>query len=94
MNCKLKLNTQSVGTYFNAPMAPFQPGGAFEVKIPQSTVNIAKPLSYDFRVAEFIDAKGAVAKVGLQYQIWEHDNYGEGRLVQEWTDVERVKIQL
>jgi hypothetical protein len=54
---------------------------------------MAKPVSYEFRVAEFIkDDK--IEKVALQVQVWEHDNYGSGLLKQDWTTVERVQIIL
>lgn len=75
------------------PPLPYQPGGSFRAEIPQSSVVFAKPLSYDFRVAEFLDENGNITKVGLQYRVWEHDNHGEGTVVQTWTDVERIQIQ-
>lgn len=53
-----------------------------------------KPLSYDFRVAEYTNADGTVAKVKLQVQVWEHDQMGSGIVCQPWQDVERVKIPL
>ena len=54
-------------------------------------VQFVKPLSYEFRVAETIE-DGKVAKVGLQMQVWEHDEYGSGNVKQYWQDVPRVKI--
>lgn len=90
-----QLNTQTVTTTFNSATAPYQSGaGVFKLEVPQSSVTIPKPLTYNFRVAEYMDKKGAIAKVGLQYQIWEHDNYGIGHVIQNWTDVERVKLQI
>ena len=85
----VNLNTQSVVTNFNAPMMPMNNGG-IQVTIPQSTVMLAKPLSYEFRVVEHVK-NGEIIKVGLQCQIWEHDNYGSGNVKQSWTDVVRVQ---
>ncbi len=89
-----QLNTQTVTTAFNTATIPYQSVGAFKLEVPQSSVTMAKPLTYNFRVVEYMDKKGAIAKVGLQYQIWEHDNYGIGHVIQGWTDVDRVKLQL
>lgn len=63
-----------------------------EHKIPQSFVSIPKVLTYDFRVAEYVDKEGNVKKVGLQVAIYEHDNYGVPILKKDWTDVQRVKL--
>ena len=52
-----------------------------------------KPLSYEFRVAEHLDNEGKIIKVGLQVQIWEHNQYGNGSVIQTWTDVPRVKMK-
>lgn len=61
--------------------------------VPQSSVNVAKPLSYEFRVVEFTDTGGKISKVGLQVRIWEHSNIGGiGSVIQAWKDVERVQI--
>jgi len=51
-----------------------------------------KPLSYEFRVAEFVDDAGKVEKVKLQVQVWEHDEYGAGIVKQYWSDVPRCKF--
>jgi hypothetical protein len=56
------------------------------------SIHFPKPLSYDFRVAEHTNADGTIAKVGLQIQIWEHDEFGVGTIKQYWTDVERVQV--
>lgn len=90
----LKLNSQVVNTIFNSPSSVYQGGGAFKMEIPQSSVQMVKPISYDFRVAEYVNDKDEIVKVGLQYRVWEHDNYGVGIVVQDWTDVERVKVNL
>ena len=60
--------------------------------IPLQSVPMAKPLSYEFRVAEHTDVSGNIVKVGLQVRIWEHDQYGVGQLFHDWKDVERVKV--
>lgn len=88
----VKLNCKVVTTTFSQPPAPYQPGSAYKLEVPQSHVVIPKPVSYDFRVAEYIDKEGNISKVGLQYRMWEHDNDGTGTVVQTWTDVERVQI--
>jgi hypothetical protein len=51
---------------------------------------MTKPVSYEFRVVEHVK-NGEIVKVGLQYQVWEHDNYGGGIVKQTWTDVVRVQ---
>ena len=89
-----RLNTQTVTTTFNSPMASYSSSGHFEIKVPQSSVMVAKPLSYEFRVAEYVNEKDEVLKVGLQVAVFEHDNYGVRQLLQDFTDVERVKIKL
>ena len=83
------LHTQTINTYFsnNNP----QNGGDKWI-IPVPCVTIAKPLSYEFRVAEFVNEKNEIMKVGLQVAIFEHDNYGVRQLVKNWTDIERVKV--
>jgi hypothetical protein len=86
------LNTQTVTTTFNMPQSVYQSPGAFKLEVPQSFLMITKPVSYDFRVAEYVK-EGNIVKVGLQYRMWEHDNYGTGIVVQDWTDVERIKIE-
>jgi hypothetical protein len=59
---------------------------------PAVPVQFVKPVSYDFRVAEHLNVDGVIEKVGLQVQVYEHDEYGIGVLKQYWSDVERVKI--
>jgi hypothetical protein len=88
------LNTQTVTTTFNSPLTTYQGSGHFKVEIPQSSVMVAKPLSYKFRVAEYVNDKDEVVRVGLQVATFEHDNYGTRQLRQDWTDVERVKIKV
>lgn len=59
---------------------------------PQQYVPFVKPLSYEFRVAEFVDEAGKIEKVKLQVQVWEHDEYGSGNVKVFWSDVPRVKM--
>jgi len=88
------LTTQTVTTTFNTVSPSYNTVGHFEVKVPQSSVMIAKSLSYDFRVAEYVNDKDEIVKVGLQVAVFEHDNYGGRQLRQDFVDVERVKIKL
>jgi hypothetical protein len=55
-------------------------------------IDFVKPLSYEFRVAEFVDDNGKIEKVKLQVQIWEHDEYGSGTVKHFWADVPRCKF--
>lgn len=87
-----QLNTHTVTTTFNSPPYVNQSSGPFRMEIPQSSVLLAKPVSYEFRVAEYVDKDDKIIRVGLQYRMWEHDNYGVGIVVIPWTDVERVRI--
>ena len=59
---------------------------------PNINVQFVKPESYEFRVAEFIDRTGKIVKVGLQVQVWEHDEWGTAALKSDWKDVPRVVI--
>lgn len=89
-----QLNTQTVTTTFNGSPTIFNSGGSFKMEVPQSNVMVAKPLSYQFRVAEYVNEKDEVVRVGLQVAVFEHDNYGVRQLRQDFTDVERVKVKL
>lgn len=89
-----QLNTQNINTNFHSPQTTYQGSGNFKLEVPQSSVTVVKPLSYDFRVVEYADNSGNITKVGLQYRMWEHDNYGTGNVVQDWADVERVRIDV
>ena len=86
------LSTHTVCTTFNAPVTAYQSGSSFKFEVPQSSVMLAKPLSYEFRVAEFVNEKDEVQKVGLQVKVWEHDSYGMSMLKKDWADVPRVKV--
>jgi hypothetical protein len=59
---------------------------------PMQSFTFPKPLSYNFRVAEHVDESGEVIKVGLQVEVWEHDEYGVGTVKYTWIDVPRVKL--
>lgn len=88
----VNLNTQTVVTSFNSVSSStaFNNGSNYSVQIPTSSVMIPKPLSYEFRVVEHVENE-QIVKVGLQYQVWEHDQYGAGIVKQTWTDVPRVQ---
>ena len=88
----VQLNTHTVTTTFNSPPFVNQSGGTFRMEVPQSSVLLAKPVSYEFRVAEYVNKDDKIMRVGLQYRMWEHDNYGVGIVVKDWTEVERVKV--
>lgn len=59
---------------------------------PQQYAPFVKPVSYEFRVAEYLDDSGKVEKVKLQVMVWEHDEYGTGVVKHYWNDVPRVKM--
>jgi hypothetical protein len=59
---------------------------------PQQYVPFVKPVSYEFRVAEYVDEAGKIEKVKLQMQVWEHDEYGAGIVRDRWHDVPRIKM--
>jgi len=87
------LNIQTVYTNFTSPASTYQSvSSSFKMEVPQSSVMIAKPLSYQFRVAEYVDEKGTIVKVGLQVATFEHDNCGVSQLRKDWTDVERIQL--
>ena len=59
---------------------------------PPLYIQVAKPESYEFRVAETVNKEGKIVKVGLQVRVWEHDELGTGIVKFEWKDVPRVVI--
>jgi len=73
-----QLNTKQI--YPNTPVVTVSP------------TTFVKPLSYDFRVAEYLDENKKITKVALQIQVWEHNEDGFGNCVQPWRDVERVQF--
>jgi hypothetical protein len=66
-------------------------GPNYQISVPSSSVMMAKPLSYKFRVAEYVK-DGKVMKVNLQVATFEHDNYGTRQLREDFTDVERIQL--
>lgn len=91
----MELRVDTINTVFNSPSTPqFSGSGPFQMQIPQSSVMVAKPVSYEFRVREDVDSDGNVLKVTLQTKVWEHNNYGNGIVVQDWTDVPRIKVDV
>jgi hypothetical protein len=80
------LNTQTVPTQVTPPM---QASGGYTHLNP--TVTLAKPLSYEFRVAEFVK-DGKVMEVKLQVATFEHDNYGVRQMRKDFTNVERIQL--
>jgi hypothetical protein len=86
----VNLNTQTVNTTFNPQPQVFQSSPTFRMEVPSSSVMMVKSVSYEFRVVEHMK-DGHIVKVGLQYQVWEHDNYGTGNVKLAWTDVKRVQ---
>lgn len=76
----MQLNTKQV--YIPTPPQTLPPAQSF---------SFPKPLSYEFRVAEYTkDEK--ITKVRLQVQVWEHDEFGNGTVVQYWKDVDRIPL--
>ena len=92
---KIKPTTEALVTTFNSAMANTFQTGPFKMEVPQSTVQVLKPLSYEFRVAEYVTESGEVKKVGLQVKVYSHYHSGGGHAVmeQDWTDVERVRLE-
>lgn len=87
----IQLTTQVVATQAGSSNGYSAPAGNMIIPLPN--VVLSKPLSYEFRVAEFIkDDK--IEKVALQIQVWEHDNFGVGYMKQDWTTVDRVQLPL
>jgi hypothetical protein len=89
-----QLITESVITQFNSPGAVYNSGGPFRLEVPQSSVTVVRPITYEFRVAEHLDSEGNVKKVGLQVKVWEHSHFsgGAGVMRRDWQDVERVQL--
>ena len=89
-----RLNTQNITTAFNTPTTNYQYGDHFKIEVSQSQIVVSKPVSYEFRVAEYVNEKDEILKVGLQVAVFEHDNYGVRQLIKDFADVERVRIKL
>ena len=67
--------------------------GPYKLEIPQPCIEVNKTLQYEFRVLESVK-DGEVTKIGLQVKTYEMDHYGTSVMVQDWTDVERVKLEV
>jgi len=61
---------------------------------PPPTVTLAKPVSYQFQVVEYVDKDDKVIKVELQVQKTEHDNYGNVIQSSGFQPVPRIKLPL
>lgn len=88
----MELRVETITTQFNTPPTVYQSSGAFQMQVPQSSFMMVRPVSYEFRVLEKVNEEGHVDKVTLQTRIWEHTNYGSGAVIQEWTDVPRIRV--
>lgn len=84
-----QLTTQTIQTQMGSSPGYAAPPG--NMLIPLPNVMMAKPLSYEFRVVEYMDGQ-SIKRVSLQVQVWEHDNYGVGHVKQDWTNVERIQL--
>lgn len=88
----LKLNTQLLDATVNSgSYTPASTQSGYHYT-PSPQVLAPKPVSYQFRVAEYEDENGEVGRVGLQYQTYEHDALGYPSMRSDWTDVPRVRI--
>jgi len=87
------MNTAPVVTVFETP-SPNYNTSPLTFTVPNSTVILPKPFSYDFRVVEMVDDSGNILKVGLQGKIYEHDQFGNPIVIQDWIDIPRVKINV
>jgi len=93
----ITLNTEyaSITSSTPAPSYPTGISNQITFNLPTYSLSIPKPVSYEFRVAEFYaDIPENVVKVGLQVQVYEHNQYGSPNILKGWSDVERVKVKL
>jgi hypothetical protein len=65
----------------------------FKIEVPAPIVEINKTLQYEFRVLESVK-NGELIKVGLQVKTYELDHYGTRVMICDWTDVERVRLEV
>ena len=75
---------------------PYNTGSSnspYKVEIPPPMIEVNKSLQYEFRVLESTK-DGGVVKVGLQVRIYEVDHFGVSLLRHDWTDVERVRLEI
>jgi len=92
MEC-LNTETLTCGWTYTAQTLNISTNNPLKFEIPQAIVNLAKPLSYKFRVAEYVDGEGKIMKVNLQVAVYEHTNMGGGCYMKhDWKDVERVQL--
>lgn len=82
VNVPMGLNSQTVTTSVST------------VTVPPPSVMLAKPLSYQFQVVEYVDKEDKVIKVELQVQKTEHDNYGNVIQSSGFQPVPRIKLPL
>jgi hypothetical protein len=78
----------SNGNYNNSGMSI-----PFKLEVPAPIVEINKTLQYEFRVLESVK-NGELTKVGLQVKTYEIDHYGTRVMICDWTDVERVRLEV
>lgn len=91
----ITLNTDYASITASTPVPAYTNGNQISFNLPTYSISIPKPVSYEFRVAEFYaDIPENVVKVGLQVQVYEHNQYGTPTILKGWTDVERVKVKL
>jgi len=65
----------------------------YKLEIPQPCIEVNKTLQYEFRVLESVKGD-EVTKVGLQVKTYEVDHYGNRVMICDWTDVERVRLEV
>ena len=65
----------------------------FKIEVPAPIVEVNKTLQYEFRVLESVKGD-EVTKVGLQVKTYELDHYGSRVMICDWTDVERVRLEV
>jgi hypothetical protein len=65
----------------------------YKIEVPQPCIEVNKDLQYEFRVLESTK-NGEVIKVGLQVKVWEIDHFGVSVVKADWTDVERVRLEV
>ena len=93
----ITLNTEYASITSSTPAPSYPTGSSNQItfNLPTYSLSIPKPVSYEFRVAEYYaDIPENVVKVGLQVQVYEHNQYGTATILKSWTDVERVKVKL
>jgi hypothetical protein len=67
--------------------------GPYKLEIPQPCIEVNKTLQYEFRVLESVKGD-EVTKVGLQVKTYEVDHNGNRVMICDWTDVERVRLEV